>query len=79
MPALPVILQGGFASDVGQQALVAALASSMPALRQLVLLLEHCGKVQVAAAQQQEQQKDQVRLVLLAWTCHARFAERPTA
>lgn len=57
-----LLVQGGFASDVGQQSLVAALASNMPALRQLVLLLEHCGKVQAAAAQQQGQQKDQVRL-----------------
>jgi hypothetical protein len=55
-------VQGGFSSDVGQQSLVVALASTMPALQQLVLLLEHCGKVQAAAVQQQGQQKDQVRL-----------------
>lgn len=44
------ILQGGFASEVGQQSLVSVLSSCTPALRQLVVLLEQCGKVQGASA-----------------------------
>lgn len=56
-------MQGGFASEVGQQSLVSALSSSMLAVRQLVVLLEHCGKVQAAASEQQQQQ-GQVRLLM---------------
>lgn len=47
-------VQGGFASDVGEQSLVAALSANGPALHQLVALLEQCGKVQAAAAGEQE-------------------------
>jgi hypothetical protein len=43
------VLQGGFASEVGQQSLVSVLSSCTPALRQLAVLLEQCGKVQGAA------------------------------
>jgi hypothetical protein len=59
---------------LGQQSLVCALSSSTPAMRQLVVLLEHCGKVQEAAAGQQkeQQQESQVRLLqYLAWAWSA--------
>jgi len=43
-------MQGGFASNAGEQSLVAALSANGQALRQLGVLLDHCGKVQAAAA-----------------------------
>jgi hypothetical protein len=44
------MMQGGFASEVGQQLLVSALSACSPAVRQLGLLLEHCTDVVSTAA-----------------------------
>jgi hypothetical protein len=62
------VLQGGFASEVGQQSLVSVLSSCTPALRQLAVLLEQCGKVQGAAVGKvKAQQEPQVGVVALLY------------
>ena len=52
--AAVTLMQVGSASDVGQDMLVSAVSASPTAVKQLGLLLDHCGKVQAAAANEQD-------------------------